>query len=266
MDIDGTLTEPGYNDPPASALDAIRRAQKNGHRVFLCSGRNRAMLGPFLRYGFDGYVASAGGYVVCGDEIVVDRPMDHGLFLSAMECFGRNHVFRTIETRDGSYGDVDPVGDGGERYSNAALLSYRSRLSRTLDIRPIGEYDGARVYKIVLMCTDKRQFDEPMALLGDRLNFCIQNIDAKPYINGEVFEPDHDKGTGILRICEACGAQIEDTIGFGDSMNDREMFETVGYSVCMGNGHPEMKEIADHVCHPVENDGLYREFAKLGLI
>ena len=43
LDIDGTLTEPGYNVPPASALEAIRKAQKNGHKVYLCSGRNKAM-------------------------------------------------------------------------------------------------------------------------------------------------------------------------------------------------------------------------------
>ena len=46
MDIDGTLTEPGYNIPPASALEAIKKAQANGHKVYLCSGRNRAMLKP----------------------------------------------------------------------------------------------------------------------------------------------------------------------------------------------------------------------------
>ena len=28
LDIDGTLTEPGTNVPPASALEAIRRAQE----------------------------------------------------------------------------------------------------------------------------------------------------------------------------------------------------------------------------------------------
>ena len=64
LDIDGTLTEPGYNTPPESALKAIKMAQKNGHKVFLCSGRNLAMLRPLLKYGFNGYVASAGGYVV----------------------------------------------------------------------------------------------------------------------------------------------------------------------------------------------------------
>lgn len=38
LDIDGTLTEPGTNVPPASALEAIRRAQEAGNYVFLCTG------------------------------------------------------------------------------------------------------------------------------------------------------------------------------------------------------------------------------------
>ncbi len=88
LDIDGTLTEPGYNVPPASALEAIKKAQKNGHRVFLCSGRNLAMLKPLLSYGFDGYVASAGGYVVCDGTVVFDRPMKPEVFELAMATTG----------------------------------------------------------------------------------------------------------------------------------------------------------------------------------
>ena len=156
LDIDGTLTEPGYNVPPASALEAIKKAQKNGHRVFLCSGRNLAMLKPLLSYGFDGYVASSGGYVVCDGTVVFDRPM-------------------------------------------------------------------------------------------------------KP----EVFE----LAIGIGKLCEFLGKDIiSDAIGFGDSMNDKEMFEAVGYSVCMDNGHPDMKAMADYVCPAVGDDGLYKAFEHLGLI
>ena len=44
LDIDGTLTIPGSNVPPESALDAIRTAQSFGHKVFICTGRNPDML------------------------------------------------------------------------------------------------------------------------------------------------------------------------------------------------------------------------------
>ena len=72
LDIDGTLTAPGSNVPPQSALDAIRAAQAQGHKVFLCTGRNYDMLRPLLAYGFDGAVASGGGYVFMGDQVLFD--------------------------------------------------------------------------------------------------------------------------------------------------------------------------------------------------
>ena len=75
LDIDGTLTMPGSNEPPQSALEAIRAAQRKGNLVFLCSGRNPGMLEPLLKYGFDGVIACAGGYVTVGDELIYDMPM-----------------------------------------------------------------------------------------------------------------------------------------------------------------------------------------------
>lgn len=268
LDIDGTLTVLGYNTPPASALDALRRARANGHKVFLCTGRDLAMLRPLLEYGFDGYIASAGGYVVCGDEVICDLPMDREVFRLAMECLSRNRVFRTVECRDGTYGDMLPGGlpDEEGSFSNSDLLRFRAQLSETLDIRPIEEYDGAPVYKIVLMCVDRRQLDEPIALLGGELEFCLQDIRTVRCINAEASAKGHDKGTGIRLLCRHLGKEIADTIGFGDSMNDKEMFETVGFSVCMGNGQEAVKAIADYVCPDVSDDGLYRAFEELGLI
>lgn len=62
LDIDGTLLPPGEMTVPASAVEAIRQARANGHKVFLCTGRNLRMTKPLLAYGFDGFVCSAGGY------------------------------------------------------------------------------------------------------------------------------------------------------------------------------------------------------------
>lgn len=68
LDIDGTLTEPGCNEPPKSAIGAIRETQKKGNLVFLCTGRNYDMLRPLLQYGFDGVIASSGAYILCGGK------------------------------------------------------------------------------------------------------------------------------------------------------------------------------------------------------
>ena len=76
LDIDGTLLPPGEMLIPQSTVEALRKAHANGHKLFLCTGRNLRMTQPLLDYGFDGAVCSAGGYVFCGDKVLVDLPME----------------------------------------------------------------------------------------------------------------------------------------------------------------------------------------------
>lgn len=49
LDIDGTLLPPGDMLIPESTLAALDRARANGHKLFLCTGRNHRMTEPLLR-------------------------------------------------------------------------------------------------------------------------------------------------------------------------------------------------------------------------
>ena len=267
LDIDGTLTPAGGNIPPASALDAVRRARAQGHLVFLCTGRNPAMLAPVLALGFDGAVAGAGGYVFAGDEVLFDCPMTKEQLDLGMKLLKENGVFRTIEARDATWGDEDlgdflsQAGDG-----NSELVRWRKALAEQLNILPMSAYDGRPVYKIVFMCRTMQQLAPARAALEEDFNFVVQDVAAHQCLNGELINRKFDKGRGVRIVAERFGIPIEDTIGFGDSMNDLEMVETVGYSVCMENGSPLLKAKSDLVCPAVEQDGLAWAFEKLGLI
>lgn len=267
LDIDGTLTPAGSNTPPESAMKAIRAAQKNGHLVFLCTGRNPAMLAPVLALGFEGAVAAAGGYVFMGDRVLFDCPMTSEQLETGMQLLKENGVFRTIEAKDATWGDED-LGDflasAGE--GNSELVRWRKALAEELNILPMHEYDGRPVYKIVFMCTEARQLEPARAALERDFKFVVQDVAAHRCLNGELINRSFDKGKGVRIVAEACGIAIEDTIGFGDSMNDLEMIETVGTSVCMDNGSPKLKELSDIVCPAVDADGLAIAFKQLGLI
>ena len=267
LDIDGTLTTPGSNTPPESAMKAVRLAREKGHKVFLCSGRNPGMMAPVLALGFDGAVAGAGGYVFAGDKVLFDCPMEREEFETGMRLLKENGVFRTIEARDKTWGDED-LGDflAGAGEGNSELMRWRKALAEQLNILPMGEYDGSPIYKIVFMCKEAKQLEPARQALEKNYNFVVQDVAAHSCLNGELINRKFDKGRGVLIIAEAFGAGIEDTIGFGDSMNDLEMIETVGTSVCMDNGSPALKEKSDIVCPAVEEDGLYKAFEQLGLI
>ena len=269
LDIDGTLTVAGSNVPPESALQAIRAAREKGHLVFLCTGRNYDMLKPLLAYQFDGVIASSGGYICCGQQVIYDCPMSQKQQQLVLDTLKENGIFRTVECLDGSYTD-----DGFKEFleahagenGNSELLRWRRQIEEELNIRSMREYEGQPVYKVVVMSLDMESLENAKEKLEKEFSFCIQDVDQHAIVNGEVLNRQFDKGKAVVRVCEYLHIPVEDSIAFGDSMNDKEMMEAAGYSICMENGSDTLKKLADEICPCVEQDGLYHAFIKLGLI
>ena len=269
LDIDGTLTIEGTNVPPESAVWAIQAARKKGHLVFLCTGRNFDMLKPLLSYGFDGVVASAGGYICCGNQVIYDCPMTEIQRGQVLDTLEQNGIFRTVECLDGAFTDdgfKDFLKVHAKEGSNSELLRWRRQVEAELDIRSMREYAGQPVYKVVVMSTDMKRMEQAQEILKEDFLFCIQEANKFGLVNGEVINRKFNKGKAVTRVCEYLQFPVEDTIAFGDSMNDVEMLETAGYSVCMENGSDSLKKLADEICPCVEQDGLHHTFLKLGLV
>ena len=55
-------------------------------------------------------------------------------------------------------------------------------------------------------------------------------------------------------------------MAFGDGNNDIEMLEAVGTGVAMGNASAQLQSIADALCGPVAQDGIYAFCLERGLI
>lgn len=269
LDIDGTLTEPGSNEPPETAVTAIRQARKNGHYVFLCTGRNYDMLAPLLKYPFDGVVASSGGYIKCQEKVIYDCPMTEKQRRIAMDILQESGVFRTVECLDGSYTDEgfkEFLREHALEGSNSELLRWREQIEQSLHILPMKEYKGQPVYKIVIMSPSLERLDRPRKELSSDFEFCIQDEYKHGFLNGEIVNKKFNKGKAVERVCEYLQIPIQDSVAIGDSMNDREMLEMAGLSICMRNGSEELKKLADDVCPSVREEGIRYAFLKYHLI
>ncbi|KAJ3007395.1 UNVERIFIED_CONTAM: hypothetical protein HDU68_003541 [Siphonaria sp. JEL0065] len=67
------------------------------------------------------------------------------------------------------------------------------------------------------------------------------------------------KAVGLEKYCKANGIHVDDVVAFGDFLNDIEMLEFAGLGLCMGNGHEDVKKVADRVIGTNVEDGVARE-------
>lgn len=274
LDIDGTLLPPGDMLVPESTLRTLEQAKANGHKLFLCTGRNYRMTEPLLRHDcFAGAVCSAGGYVLCDGEVLADLPMETQQAEGVRAALERHGVECTLEARDATFGGSEMI----KRWSfihkkdeplNSEAERWRKAMEEGMSITPLSEYRGQPIYKIVFIAGHESDLDEAKQLYENQFVFCESKLDklTDGFVNGELINRKFDKGTGIKAICDHLGCTLADTIGFGDSDNDLQMTDVAGISVCMENGSENLKKRCDRVAPSVYDDGITKEFKALGLI
>ena len=269
LDIDGTLVS-ALSSPTLAVGEAIRQTRANGHLVFLCTGRNLAIIGPdILEIGFDGMVASAGAYVAVGGKVLLDQMLPEEL---VQECLGVFHslgMFCRIETTEGIYTDPqmeELLRTASPDPQNSELIRMQKEIESGIVIQKYENYPGRGAYKLCFTSTSLEPVAEAKKALGDRFEFVVHPYGGSTAcFNGEIIPIGVDKGRGIQLVCRHFKAGLEDTVAFGDSMNDAAMLECAGTAVAMGNACDELKSLADTVCEDVNHDGVALELRRMGL-
>lgn len=270
LDIDGTFTVP-LEKPTPLAVKAVREARKNGHKIFISTGRNMPIVSEdVLSVGFDGVVASAGRYIEIEGKVIRDSVLPEETIQKCLEIFHKFGIYCRIESPEGIYIDSSLqkiLTSATADLSNSELIRMKRELSSDVGVKLYTEYQKKGAYKLGFICTDLKDIEKTKSYLEKEFNYVVHPYaeDADCY-NGEIIRKDMDKGEAMERVCEYYGADMEDTIAFGDSMNDQQMLEYAGIAVAMGNSSQELKSIADIICKSVEEDGVYYEFQRMNLI
>ncbi len=74
----------------------------------------------------------------------------------------------------------------------------------------------------------------------------------------DVMAPQANKGSGIRHIQETLHITREQTMVFGDFLNDLEMMDEAAYSFAMANAHPRLKERANFLSPGNTDNGVVR--------
>ena len=71
-----------------------------------------------------------------------------------------------------------------------------------------------------------------------------------------------NKGNAVKRLMEKLGAGFDETMVFGDYLNDLEMMSCCRYSFAMQNAHPILKENAAFIAPSNDENGVVKEILR----
>ena len=243
FDVDNTLLDHNTHAIPPSALSAIERIKHAGHTVVIATGRSFGHAKPFIEQVRPSYVITLNGACILKDgKEVLTIPLPRQPLLDLFDWMqGQGHYFG--------------VNQGHVSYISAAVPSVETPL-RSVKM-PVQTDDpfylDQDVYQGWLF------FDESLDdILFPAIQERFPDFDLVRWHKTavDVLPKAVNKWTGCQWVLAETGFQAHQAIAFGDGMNDMEMIKGVGIGIAMGNGHPELKAVADRVALPLHEDGI----------
>lgn len=255
FDIDGTLIDETTHTVPQSAIDAIHKAQENGHVLIVNTGRPSVAVDKVIKdIGFDGYLCGCGTYIEYKNEVIFHHTLEERLRKEVIEQIFNYNMQGVIEGTEGVY-----FRDGGTH--PFFIESYEYYEEQGFPVYYFGQEDVVPFDKFVVLYTAEDDVEGFKDFAKDKFSL-IQRSDT--FI--ELIPKPFSKATGIQFIIDYLGMSLDQTISIGDSTNDFPMLTYTKESVAMGNSNPVLFDQVTYITTDVDKDGIANALKHFGLI
>ncbi len=226
LDIDGTIC--AGQQVSCAVTDAIVRARKAGHKVFINTAR--AFVGmPAQVYDLpvDGFVNSFGLEVAVGGKFIHRKFIPKERVLEIAQYAFDNQVKMLFEGETRIFIHCEKEGALNPR----DMSEFKQMLG------------DAGICKFILLGARK---DEDKARFSQEFNFFA----------GEGIAKGYNKARGIEIVQAHYAVPREDVVAIGDSDPDMDMVRYAGIGISMGNGTEHLKDCAEYITLSVLEDGV----------
>ena len=261
LDMDGTLLDPRKKIDPQSLRD-IQWASDQGATVVYCTGRGVPELreyfdqAPMMRYA----VCNSGAVIYdrAEDRIIARRPVPKqyvGVLLDLALRRGAMPHFLTSRESIVCERDITHMAD----FNMGVYQPMFEAVARTV---PDMAAEAARQNDIVKVDLYFRSSAERQRAYAEVRDLPIAAV-LQDESSLETTDLGVTKASGLRLLAEHLGIPMARTVGIGDSVNDLEMLQTVGYAVAMGNAQPQIKALCHSVTADNEHNGVGRAIRRL---
>ncbi|MGL4987725.1 MAG: HAD-IIB family hydrolase, partial [Cetobacterium sp.] len=148
----------------------------------------------------------------------------------------------------------------------AEALVFHKESGFTHIITQFNSLVGKDITKFFFICEEEHHISHLEKKLKDKFKEGL-NITLSLGSCLEVMKEGVSKATAIEEVLKREGIDIQDTIAFGDGLNDLEMLSFVGKGFVMGNGSPRLKELLpeNEVIKPNSENGVAKKLQELFL-
>jgi HAD-superfamily hydrolase, subfamily IIB len=273
LDVDGTLID--YDAKlPESAARAVNEARANGHKVYICTGCSKAEIEQRNLCDLDGMIGGNGAYVEDDGHVIMHHGLTRDEVKHIVDWCNERHLGFYLEANSGMYCNDYMLEQGPEtmiKYGQGkgADLSQATASANSF-VNSFIHLTGEDLYR-----DDVNKISFILSSYQDHLDSKKEfpTLEANTWggkgelaLFGDLGPTGITKKHAIEVLLDYLGADVNDTISFGDAKIDLSMFELCAYNVAMGNGGIEIKEAADYITTDVNDDGLYNAFKYLKLI
>lgn len=272
FDIDGTILN-SKGEVLESTKKAITQAQKKGIYCGIATGRGPLMIQQVTKaVDLDFCITFNGQLVQTREETIYERTFDKKTLQKLVAYAEREKKEVTFASRD------QLAGSWTMRVGNRSIMRRLSHLfpnaisSKKINrvLKKMDWNQGSKRYSN-LKILEEDIFQ--LVMLHDEndlleIHHVIPECDVKrsnPVVV-DIVPKGGSKIAGIQEFCRQKGIPIEETMAFGDHLNDLEMLQGVGIGVAMGNGKPEVKKIASYTTTSNDQDGIAKALQHFGII
>ena len=254
LDIDGTLLNSKKQVAP-DTLEAVRRAAAAGITVVFCTGRAVSELEEFygllpeIRYAV--FASGSGLYDIQKREAFSLRGIPRTQAEEIMALAGTKDLMPQIVLADRDVIQSSHMDDLDHYHMGIYRPLYQRAMTLTPDIFAFFRACRDEILKINMYHADRLERIRTRAQL-EHLQM------EKVYSEVSSLECSAlgvNKGTGLLRLCDALGIERAASAAVGDAENDIPMLQMAGLGVAMGNGTDAVKSAADRVVADMDHGG-----------
>lgn len=268
LDIDGTLRDECYGIP-TSAKTAIKTCRNKQCRVVICTGRSMGTIcEDVAALSVDGYIAGGGSYIEVQKQVLCNTAFADQPLRAVIEYLRKEQVALAIESQHNVFMNEQArvifeimnankqkrVPSSQKQFIQEKII-YQDNLE---------QFQGEPIHKLCFW-SKPWIYHKVKEILQDHMEVAQEDIwnELRYY---ELIQKGAHKGNAIRKLQNYWNISKDETICFGDGLNDIEMFKASGTAIAMKESHEQLKMYASKICEDIMEDGIYRELQRHKLI